>query len=192
MFPPVVGALILLGSLGIAGLGLLALLRGTLRRDARLRRVGWLVALGAVGGYGILWLVGLFGSPHRALAIGEEVRFCGLDCHLHVSVVRSERGNDLGVMVRFRSDAKRAEEYPGLLRLEVVDSDGRRYAPSDGQIAEPLEAGATIEREFRFTVPAEARAPALVVSYAGWLDYLLPGAGNPLAQRRLRLTLDRA
>lgn len=192
MFPPVVGALIVLATLGAAGLGLVGLAVGKVRDEGRWKKLGGRTVVAAVTGYGLLWLVGLFGSPRRALAIGEEVSFCGLDCHLHVSVVRSERGRDLGVVIRFRSNAKAADEYPGLLRLEVVDSSGRRYSPSDGLIAEPLNAGATIDRQFRFTVPPEALAPALVVSYGGWLDYLLPGQGNPLAQRRVRLTLDRA
>jgi hypothetical protein len=120
------------------------------------------------------------------------VSFCGLDCHLHVSVVRADWGRDLGVVVRFRSNARAADEYPGLLTVEVVDSASRRYRPSEGMIAEPLNAGATIEREFHFSLPPEAVASALVLSNGGWLDYLLPGRGNPIAQRRIRLALDRA
>lgn len=192
MFPPVVGAMMLLGSFGITGLGMIGVVAGKLRGTPRWTQIGGRLVGAAVTGYGLLWLVGLLGSPRRALAIGEEVSFCGVDCHLHVSVVRIERGNDLGVVLRFRSDAKQANEYPGLLRLRVIDSAGRGYLPSDGVIAEPLGAGATIEREFRFTVPPAAGAPALVVSYDGWLDYLVPGRGNPLAQRRIRLSLDRA
>ena len=150
------------------------------------------MAAGTVAAYGLVWLIATLGASSQALALGQELSFCGVDCHLHVSVVRAERGGDLGVVIRFRSDAKMADEFPGLLRLEVVDSSQRRYQPSDGMIAEPLNAGATIEREFRFTVPPEAATPVLVVSYGGWLDYLLPGRGNPIAQRRIRLVLDQA
>jgi len=192
MFPPFFGALLLLGALGLAGLGLGASVVGRVRNEARWGRAGaWLLGI-ALLGYPLLWVAGLVGTPRQTLAVGEELSFCGLDCHLHVSVVRADRANDLTVMVRFRSDAKAAAEYPGLLRLEVIDGTGRRYSPSAGMIAEPLGAGATIEREFRFAVPPEASGPALVVSHGGWLDYLLPGRGNPLAQRRIRLTLDDA
>ena len=190
MFPPFVGLLMLLGSLGLAGLGLVTLVIGMVQGRPPLARIGGQMTAASGVGYGLLWLVGLLGSPHRSLAVGQEVSFCGLDCHLHVSVVRSERRGDLGVVVRFRSNARAAAEYPGLLRLEVVDSSGHRYQPSDGMIAEPLDAGATIEREFRFTVPPEARGPTLVVSYNGLMDYLVPGRANPIAQRRIRLALD--
>jgi hypothetical protein len=189
MFPPLVGALLVLGSLGVAGMGLGALVLGRLRREPRWTRAGARLVGIALVGYAALWMAGLAGTPRRALALGDELSFCGLDCHLHVSVVRADRTNDLAVTVRFRSDARAVDEYPGLLRIEVVDSAGRRYAPSAGMIAEPLGPGATIEREFRFAVPAEAPAPTLVVSQGGWLDYLLPGRGNPLAQRRTRLAL---
>lgn len=192
MFSPFVGALIVVGALGMTGLGLGLVVYGRMKGVSRWVRAGVGLTLATVAGYGLVWVIGLVGTPRRALPLGEEVAFCGLDCHLHVSVVRIERAGDLGVVVRFRSNARAADEFPGLLRLEVVDASGRRYQPSAGMIAEPLSAGEAIEREFRFSVPAEAQAPTLVVRSGGWLDYLVPGRGNPLAQERTRLALDRA
>jgi hypothetical protein len=190
MIPPVIGVLILLAALGLIGSGMVVGLVGRHLRRAALSRAGIVVAgLGGVG-YAGAWLIGLAASPARLLLSGQEVSFCGVDCHLHVSVVRVDRVTDLGVHVRFRSDAKRALEYPGLLRLAVVDRAGRRYLPSSGLVAEPLRPGETIEREFRFGVPVGSSGARLQVWYGGWLDYLIPGRANPLAQRRLGLDLD--
>ena len=189
MFPSFIGPLIMLAALGLIGLGLLLVVIGRMQRQAFLPRVGIRLAGFAVAGYAGAWLVGWAAAPTRVLAVGEEVSFCGLDCHLHVSVLRADRSRDLGVAVRFRSDAKRALEYPGLLRIAVVDQEGRTYLPASGMIAEPIHPGEIVERDFRFSLPPGAAAPRLVVTYDGWLDYLVPGAGNPLVQRRARLDL---
>ena len=55
--------------------------------------------------------------------------------------------------------------------------------------AEPLAAGATVERELSFAVPAAAGEPVLEVTWGGWLDYLVPGSGNVLVQRLRPLAL---
>jgi hypothetical protein len=189
MFPPVISVLIVLATLALVGFGMLLVIVGRIQGQAFLPRVGVRLAGAAASLYAVAWLVGLLGTRSQLLAPGQEVSFCGLDCHLHVSVVAAERDRDLGVRVRFRSDAKQALEYPGLLRIAVVDEAGRTFAPTAGFAAEPLPAGETMDREFRFMLPADATAPRLVVSYDGWLDYLLPGRGNPLVQRRLALDL---
>jgi hypothetical protein len=182
------GVLVLLGCLGAAGLGLLLVLVGRLQGQRFLPHLGGLLAGGAVGGYVVVWLLALLAAPSRVLSRGQEVSFCGLDCHLHVSVTGADP--DGRVRLRFRSDARRALEYPSLLRIEAVGPDGRRYPPVAGLLGAPLGPGDTIEREFRFGLPAGVVPAGVVVGTDRWLDYLLPGRGNPMVQRRLVLSLE--
>lgn len=189
MMAPVIGMLILLATLGVVAVGLLTMVLAVIRGRPPLVRIGATLAGVAVVGYGVLWVFGLLTSPARLVPAGEEIQFCGVDCHLHVSAIKATRGADLAVTLRFRSDARAEPEYPGLLRLVVVDSAGRRYAPAGGMVAEPLAAGQSIDQEFRFSVPASAGPARLEVSYDSAMDYLVPGLGNPLAQRRTPLAL---
>ena len=189
MIPPILGAMILIGTLAVVGLGLTAIVIGLVRSQPAWTRLGAIVATLGVAGWAIVWVIGLATGPRRSLSRGEELHFCGVDCHLHISVVRATRDTDIGVVLRFRSDAKSADEFPGLLRYVVVDSAGRPYLPASGIIAEPLPAGETIEREFRFSVPPEARRPQLRIYWPGKLDYLVPGRANPLVQQRVELSL---
>ncbi|MFN0178905.1 MAG: hypothetical protein ACKVZ0_08895 [Gemmatimonadales bacterium] len=189
MISPLMGTLVLLATLLGVGLGLGIWLIGRLREQRGWSRLGGVLAGGVVGAYGLLWLTTVPLGRERPMAPGAEVAFCGVDCHLHVSVARVHRGNSLAVVVRLRSDAKRAEEYPGFLRFEVVGVDGRRWTPADGMIAETLPPGGELEREFQFAVGREVAVRGLAVSRPGWIDYLLPGQGNPWVQRRKVLSL---
>jgi len=181
--------LAVLGTLALIGSGLIVAVFGLVRRRRSLARSGTLVAAIAVAGWAALWIAGWISAPRGVLPMGEEVSFCGLDCHLHVSVVGVSRDRSLTVSVQFRSDAKSVTEFPGELRLEVRDGEGRSYLPTSGILAEPLPAGETIVRELTFAVPDDASSPRLVASYQGWLDYLVPGQGNPLVQRRVGLAI---
>jgi hypothetical protein len=189
MFPPLIGLLLLLLTLGCSALALIVAVGGLLSgRPVLLRRglTGW----GAmIAGYGAIWLVGLLGASSRVVPVGEEIHFCGVDCHLHVSVAKASRGSDVGVTLRFRSDARQADEFPYLLTYAVVDGAGRRYPPSAGIVSAPLKAGKTVKQELRFSVPPDAPEPRLVVSYDSFMDYLIAGRANPLVQRRTRLDL---
>jgi hypothetical protein len=190
MFPPIVGLGIFLLAVGLAGLGLIAAAIALFTGRPVLLRNG-LLALGTVvAAYLAVWTIGLVSAPRRVVPVGEEIHFCGVDCHLHVSVVKATRGTDVGVIVRFRSDARRADEFPYLLSYTIVDQDGRRYLPSGGVMSAPLKAGETVEQEIRFSVPADASQPRLVISYDSFMDYLIAGRANPLVQRRTRLALD--
>jgi len=189
LIPPILGLFLLLATAGVVGLALVTHLYGRWAGNAALARGSLLGAAAVAAAYGLIWIVTVATTRTRGLVLGDEVHFCGLDYHLHVSVLEVKRESDLGVRVRFRSDARQADEFPGELRLRVVDSAGREYPPSSGMIAEPLHAGDAIEREFRFSLPPDAALPRLVVTYHGWLDYLLPGVANPLVQGRRQLEL---
>ncbi len=173
------GAAILVAALGGVGLGLGVMIVGR----PVVARIGVRLVVGAVVGWAT--------AQRGVVALGEEVSFCGIDCHLHVSVIGVSRGDGLGVRLRFRSDARAAAEFPSFLRFVVRGADSRRVAPSAGVVTEPLAAGATMERELSFSVPAAAGDPVLEVTWDSWLDYLVPGSGNVLAQRLRPLALSK-
>ncbi|MEZ4586036.1 MAG: hypothetical protein R2909_06515 [Gemmatimonadales bacterium] len=89
--------------------------------------------------------------------------------------------------MRFRSDAERTE-FPSFASRCAMAKDGAISRPA-GSSPESLPAGETVVQDFTFAVPAEAVSPRLVASYRGWLDYLVPGQGNPMVQRRLGLAI---
>lgn len=189
MIPVFAGILILLGALALVGFGLMISIAGLVSRRPGVARAGAILAGLAAAGWALAWVVGYLASPGRVVPVGEEVSFCGLDCHLHVSVVEARRDGGLAVRLRFRNDARSAPEFPFHLAIVARDSAGRVYLPSSGIAAEPLDAGQTVEREFRFGLAPDAVAPTLMVRYDGWLDYLVPGRGNALVQGRVRLGL---
>lgn len=188
MIPVFAGMLVVLGALALIGFGLVLVIAGVMARRPGVTRAGGILAGMAMGTWGLAWVVGYLGSPSGVLPIGRELSFCTVDCHLHVSVVGVRKDRDLAVRLRFRNDARREPEYPFHLDIAVQDGSGRLQRPSSGMVAEPLGAGESVDRELRFAVSGDA-SPTLVVRYAGWLDYLIPGRGNALAQGRLRLGL---
>ncbi len=140
--------------------------------------------------YAMALVLGPVLTARQALARGEELHFCGLDCHLHVSIVRVTRDHDLVVTIRFRSDAKAAPEFPSHLSMRIVDADGKEYAPVTVRSWPPLPAGASYERDVRFALPPNAGADRLIATWGDWQDYLVPGPENALVQQRRALRLD--
>lgn len=140
--------------------------------------------------YAIAVLAGPALTPRRTLAVGEEMEFCGLDCHLHLSVAGIRRDSGLAVTVRFRSDARAAPEYPSHLRIRVIDAAGREHAPLESAPLAPLPAGAEYLRDLHFDLPAGAAPDRLVATWGDWPDYIVPGPENAMVQRRrsVRLT----
>jgi hypothetical protein len=106
-----------------------------------------------------------------------------------VSITGVRPGAELGVTVRFTSNAVRAPEWPGKLRLRLRDDEGREFAPLNQVPDAPLAAGTASSFEFRFTREAHAAGAVLIITWDSGFDYLVPGAGNILVQRRRRLAL---
>jgi hypothetical protein len=144
---------------------------------------GWL------GCYALAVLAGPLLARRQTLSLGEEMAFCGLDCHLHVSVTGISGTGDLALRLRLRSDAKGAPEYPSHLRIRLVDAAGHDYAPRPAAPLEPLAAGAEYVRDLHFTLPTGAAAERLVVTWGDWPDYVVPGPENALVQRRRSILL---
>ena len=189
MLPPFLGALLLLATIGIVALCLFVAIVAAVKGQPILSRRALQAGAGMAGLYGLFWALGLVLARATVLAPGEAVSFCGLDCHLHVSVDGVIPGPELGVRVRFRSNAKQAPEWPGKLRFRLVDGAGIQYAPTNELPDRALEAGETRTQELHFPAQLQSAGATLVVTWRGGLDYLVPGAGNPLVQRRHRLAL---
>src|SRR5439155_20147901 len=103
LIPPILGLFLLLATAGVVGLALVTHLYGRWAGNAALARGSLLGAAAVAAAYGLIWIVTVATTRTRGLVLGDEVHFCGLDCHLHVSVLEVKRESDLGVRVRFRS-----------------------------------------------------------------------------------------
>ena len=192
LLPQFLGMLLLLGTAAVVALALAVALWAAARRNGAVLRRSLLVAFGVTGIYALFWLGGLVATRGTVLPPGGELSFCGLDCHLHVSVADARTAGELRVTVRLSSNAVQAPEWPGALRFRLRDAAGAEYAPANPISAEPLLAGQVRTEELRFPAGGGPRGAQLIVTWAGWLDYLVPGAGNPLVQRRRRLALPTA
>ncbi len=189
MLPPFLGMLLLLGTTGFVVVALGTAVWARLSAHPAIARLAMFAGAGMVAVYGLFWLLGVALAPRAVLPPGQELSFCGLDCHLHVSVLEVRAGSDLGVTVHFASNAKQAPEWPKELRFRLRDGAGQEYAPSNSVPDSALRAGASWDYELRFPAGAKAAGSVLIVTWDGGLDYLVPGAGNPLVQRQRRLAL---
>ena len=189
MLPQFLGMLLLLGTAGILVVAVAVALWAGLGGNRPLARRALLAGSGAVGVYGLFWLLGLVLAPRVTLPPGQAISFCGLDCHLHVSVQQVRAGADVGVTVHFASNAKQAPEFPGALRFRLRDGSGQEFAPQNSIPDTALPAGASWDYELRFPAAASVAGGVLIVTWDSGLDYLVPGAGNPLVQRQRHLAL---
>jgi len=189
MLPQFLGMLLLIGTVGFVVTALAVAWWASSRNNPRFARRALIAGSGMAGVYGIFWLLGLMLAPRVVLPPGQEISFCGLDCHLHVSVGQVRAGPDLGVTVHFTSNAKQAPEWPAALRFRLRDGVGQEYAPSNRVPETALRAGASWDYELRFPAAARAAGSVLIVTWDSGFDYLVPGAGNPLVQRQRRLAL---
>lgn len=186
------GVLALLGAalLVLLGLGIcaFALARGN-------RRLAGRTLLGTAG-VALLYLLATsvfaMAAPRRILPVGEELSFCGLDCHLHVSVAGSDTEDDrVGVFVRVRSDAKAAPESPRYLQFRLIGKDDAVLVPDNEARAfvRPLEAGQSYLDSLYFTVPPGGFPYSLRVIYPGPIDALLLGPANSRGRGKTTLGL---
>lgn len=193
MLTHLIAVLALLGAALVILLGLGATLFGLARGDRLLARRGALGTAAVVG----LYLVGVALSarlaPTRVLPLGEELHFCGFDCHLHLAVVGSETDMDrVGVFITARSDARQEPEFPKYLRFRLVGSHGEVLAPDNEarQFRQPLEAGTSYLDSLYFTVPQDGFPYTLRVTYPGPIDALLLGPDNSGARARTTLAIE--
>jgi len=192
MLVHLLGFLILLGSALLVVLGLGVLVFALARGNGRLARR----AVVLTGSYAVLYLGCIAGfawlTPRRVLPLGGELSFCGLDCHLHVSVVGGDTtGDRIAVIVRVRSDARQEPEYPQYLRFRLVGPDGTLTPPeNEGRaFGAVLAAGQEYVDSLVFPVPPAARPCTLRVTYPGPIDALLFGPASSGAMGKTTLAL---
>jgi hypothetical protein len=181
------GPLILLGTVIGVAVSAVVVATSLIRHNlAGARRA--LVALTAVlGVYALALAISILAAPEQRVPPGTELSFCGLDCHLHVAALAVQDGT---VRFRMRSDARQAPEYPGRLRIRATDDRGRSVGPISPVGSAPLAAGDTMEAVLRFPLGAEGHLTGVTVTWGDWLDYLVPGPQNAMAQSRTTLALD--
>jgi hypothetical protein len=186
------GALALLGAALLIVLGVGIALFGLARGDRALARRAAI----ATGAFAALYLLGIavsaFAAPRRVLPIGEEVSFCGFDCHMHVSVVGSETDeNRVGVFVQVRNDARQEPEYPKYLQFRLIGNDNTVLVPdNEGRpFVRPLAAGQTYLDSLYFTVSLTNFPYTLRVIYPDLPEALLLGPANSRASGKTTLGL---
>jgi hypothetical protein len=186
MLPPFLGQLLTVATAGALGLAMLLVILAGLRGSWLGVRIaaglGAAVFLGYAGFFGL----GLLLAKDRVLPPGEALQFCGLDCHLHVQVSEAHPG---AVTVRFSSNAVRAPEFPAELAFALRDSAGKLYQPLNEVPDRVLGPGESWIHTLRFAEGTRIEGGSLIVTWKRGLDYLVPGAGNPLVQRHTRLAL---
>ena len=163
---------------------------GLVRSNPHLTRRAGIVGLALVGLYATLLLAGPLLLGRRTLAPGQELAFCGFDCHLHLTATHVARDGGLDVTVRARSDAREAPEDPRYVALTVVDARGTRYPADSMTLDAPLGPGDAYERTVHFNVPASATGLRLVGTWQGWPAYAIPGPDNIFVQRRSGIALN--
>ena len=70
---------------------------GVVRGNARLSRRAAMVGAALLGTYGALLLAGPLLLGRRTLAPGQELAFCGVDCHLHLTTTHVARNGGVDV-----------------------------------------------------------------------------------------------
>lgn len=170
------------GALLVAAIGLV-------RGNTTMTRRAGTAGLAALGVYGALLLAGPLLLGRRTLAPGQELAFCGFDCHLHLTATHVARDGGLDVTVRARSDAREVPEDPRYVTLSVVDATGARYPADSMTLDTPLGPGDAYERTLHFAVPVSATGLRLVGTWQGWPAYAIPGPDNIFVQRRSGIAL---
>jgi len=192
MLAHLLGVLALIGSALLLVFGLGVTVFGLARGDRRLARRAALGAAGLV----VVYLLGVALSaalaPSRVLPFGEELSFCGFDCHLHVSIAQVGMDEDfVGLVVKARSDAKGEPEHPSHLRFRLVGRSGEALVPyQEGKtFPNPLEAGQSTLDTIGFLAKSDDFPYTLRVTYPDLPEALLLGPANSRAVGKTTLSL---
>ncbi len=164
------GSVLLLGMCGVAWV--VALARGA-RRGAR-----WIAGLGAayIVGYVLLLASTSVASREVTLPVGQEKRFCAIDCHIGYSIMGQRAADSVG------DDVKRAKSARGRFAIVAVKvrfdeksiSERRGYSPLT---PDPKNFVLVDDRGRHYDESRDARE-ALAHTPAGatnWLQPLRPG-----------------
>jgi hypothetical protein len=198
------GSAVLLAALGVALVVLLAR-----RKSFAARRVGMAMGAVA-GVYLLLLVGTSLATGAHAVEPGNAKYFCEIDCHLAYSVAGARRVAALGgarargafevvtLKVWFdprTTSARRGDAplFPNPRAVRLVDAAGRSYAPSPAGLAaleaaegrqtpltQALRPGESYTTSLVFEIPADARAPRLLLTESDPVTHLLIGHENSL------------
>ncbi|MFI5206705.1 MAG: hypothetical protein ACHQU8_04420 [Gemmatimonadales bacterium] len=172
--------LFLLGSvLGVMGLLLGA---GFFAITGARARAGFAALAAAVwiATYAVLLVVSGMASREEVLRPGDTKYFCGffLDCHIGVAVDGTRDSGHHVITLRFSSSARRATLSPYEVQVEVIGSDGGRYAARpDGRsvLERAIGPGGSYSVDVSYDLPPGVRADRLLVSQGVGIDRILDG-----------------
>jgi hypothetical protein len=197
-----IGALALLGMVGLMFLGVLALIYFVARRKTGGVKTVAAIMVVICAAYAGALLVFSFASHETLLARGQEKHFCELDCHLAYSVVNTQQTKSIAtapnqltaqgqftvVTLKTRFDEMTigpsrgdSQLYPNSRALTLVDDRGNRYGPVaqlNTPLTTPLRPGESYTTDLVFDLPLNAKPAALLMKEGEWVTHLVIGHEN--------------
>lgn len=163
------------------------------------------LAFGTLAYFGILLAFSLLSHDH-ILAQGQEKYFCEIDCHLAYSVIEIKQqasGTNERYIVTLKtrfdettispSRPKDAPLVPSPRTVELVDSGGFRYLPSEiagTPLSASLIPGAAYNTELSFSVPSPAKdLKLLITTTPEWPDRVVIGDENSWLHKKTYFAL---
>jgi hypothetical protein len=168
------GSVLAVGSLVIAATFLAITGARSRARFAALAAVSWIAA------YALLFVASALLSKEEVLRAGDTKYFCGffLDCHIGVSIEGTSDTGHHVIRLRFSSSARRATLSPYDVQVEVIGSDGGRYAARpDGrsELERAIGPGQSYTVDVTYDAPPGVRAERVLVSQGAGIDRILDG-----------------
>ena len=192
VFTPQYSHLVALAFMGMCGLPvagvLFSFLKPVLAKFA-------MAAVGAAAGAYLVMLLGLsLASKDTVLETGQLKYFCELDCHQAYSVqgvTREPNRAVVAVKAWFDPDTTSPKRGDSPLtfdnrQIELVDSQGRRYAPAPVDLRRALRPGESFVVDLAFPVPSDARDLRLLITEPDHFPtQLLLGHENSLLHKKI-------
>jgi hypothetical protein len=204
-FPAPLQVLMFLGSATLAGILVLVIIYGAIRRRTWVKWPLLGLVIGVVIYMGLLLLFSAV-SNEKTLARGQEKYFCEIDCHLAYSVVDvKELGTtnglqDFVVILRTRFDEstvsaqrpKNAPLMPNPRTVQLVDRRGNTYKagrPEGVPLGTPLIPGQAYTTMIKFEVPPNAEGLRLLITAPGGPVEFLIGNEMSLGHKKTYMGL---
>ena len=204
-FPAPLQVLMFLGSATLAGILVLVIVYGAIRRRTWVKWPAMGLVIGVIIYMGLLLLFSAV-SNEKTLARGREKYFCEIDCHLAYSVVdvkelgTADGVRDFAVTIRTRFDEstisaqrpKNAPLTPNPRSVQLVDHLRKTYAagPAEGVPLEtPLIPGQSYTTTIKFEVPQDAEGLRLLITAQGGPVEWLIGNELSLGHKKTYLAL---
>lgn len=170
VFTPQYSHLMALAFMGMCGLPVAGVLFSFLK--PALAKFAMAAVAASAAGYLILLLGLSLTSKETVLETGQLKYFCELDCHQAYTVQGVTReANRAVVAIRawFDPDTTGPKRGNSPLtfydrRIELIDGQGRRYAPAPVDLRRPVRPNESFTVELAFPVPSDARDLRLLIT----------------------------